>query len=52
MKEAKEEVEVSRDSGQALLVYAVAATVFTVRKPAAGTTVLSQDKHHSSTITT
>ncbi len=35
MKEVKEEVkeeeEVSRDSGQALLVYAVAATVFTVR---------------------
>lgn len=31
LKEAKEEVEVSRDSGQALLVYAVAATVFTVR---------------------
>ncbi|XP_028271339.1 choline transporter-like protein 1 isoform X3 [Parambassis ranga] len=29
-KEVKEEVEVSRDSGQALLVYAVAATVFTV----------------------
>lgn len=30
------EVEYSRDSGQVLLVYAVAATVFTVRKPAAG----------------
>ncbi|XP_070819105.1 choline transporter-like protein 1 isoform X2 [Chaetodon trifascialis] len=30
MKEVKEEVEVSRDSGQALLVYAVAATVFTI----------------------
>lgn len=30
-KEAKEEAELSRDSGQALLVYAVAATVFTVR---------------------
>ncbi|XP_071313258.1 choline transporter-like protein 1 isoform X2 [Trachinotus anak] len=29
-KEMKEEVEVSRDSGQALLVYAVAATVFTI----------------------
>uniref|UniRef100_A0A671TWQ4 Choline transporter-like protein n=1 Tax=Sparus aurata TaxID=8175 RepID=A0A671TWQ4_SPAAU len=29
-KEVKEEVEVSRDSGQALLVYAVAATVFTI----------------------
>ncbi|XP_070769117.1 choline transporter-like protein 1 isoform X3 [Enoplosus armatus] len=29
-EEAKEEVEVSRDSGQALLVYAVAATVFTI----------------------
>uniref|UniRef100_A0A3B5AR34 Choline transporter-like protein n=1 Tax=Stegastes partitus TaxID=144197 RepID=A0A3B5AR34_9TELE len=29
-KEGKEEVEVSRDSGQALLVYAVAATVFTI----------------------
>ncbi|XP_070692699.1 choline transporter-like protein 1 [Pempheris klunzingeri] len=29
-KEAKEEVEISRDSGQALLVYAVAATVFTI----------------------
>uniref|UniRef100_A0A8C4DNS7 Choline transporter-like protein n=1 Tax=Dicentrarchus labrax TaxID=13489 RepID=A0A8C4DNS7_DICLA len=28
--EAKEEVAVSRDSGQALLVYAVAATVFTI----------------------
>lgn len=30
LKEAKEEVEVTRDSGQALLVYAVAATVFTI----------------------
>lgn len=30
-KEVKEEAEVSRDSGQALLVYAVAATIFTVR---------------------
>ncbi|KAG8004351.1 Choline transporter-like protein 1 [Nibea albiflora] len=30
-KEVKEEVEVTRDSGQALLVYAAAATVFTVR---------------------
>lgn len=30
-EEAKEEVEVSRDGGQALLVYAAAATVFTVR---------------------
>lgn len=40
-KVMKEEVEVSRDSGQALLVYAVAATVFTVRKPAAGTKILS-----------
>ncbi|XP_026198177.1 choline transporter-like protein 1 isoform X2 [Anabas testudineus] len=29
-KVMKEEVEVSRDSGQALLVYAVAATVFTI----------------------
>uniref|UniRef100_A0A667ZP42 Choline transporter-like protein n=1 Tax=Myripristis murdjan TaxID=586833 RepID=A0A667ZP42_9TELE len=29
-KEVKEEVEVSRDSGQALLVYAISATVFTV----------------------
>ncbi|XP_023131807.1 choline transporter-like protein 1 isoform X2 [Amphiprion ocellaris] len=29
-KEGKEEVEVSRDSSQALLVYAVAATVFTI----------------------
>ncbi|XP_023272237.1 choline transporter-like protein 1 isoform X2 [Seriola lalandi dorsalis] len=29
-KEVKEEVDVSRDSGQALLVYAVAATVFTI----------------------
>lgn len=29
-KEVKEEVEVGRDSGQALLVYAAAATVFTV----------------------
>ncbi|KAM8732567.1 choline transporter-like protein 1 isoform 2-T2 [Acanthopagrus schlegelii] len=29
-KVTKEEVEVSRDSGQALLVYAVAATVFTI----------------------
>ncbi|KAM9356800.1 choline transporter-like protein 1 [Symphorus nematophorus] len=28
--EAKEEAELSRDSGQALLVYAVAATVFTI----------------------
>lgn len=34
-KETKEEVEITRDSGQALLVYAVAATVFTVRKSAA-----------------
>uniref|UniRef100_A0A3Q3KFQ7 Choline transporter-like protein n=1 Tax=Monopterus albus TaxID=43700 RepID=A0A3Q3KFQ7_MONAL len=29
-KDMKEEVQVSRDSGQALLVYAVAATVFTI----------------------
>nr|XP_046262436.1 choline transporter-like protein 1 isoform X4 [Scatophagus argus] len=29
-KEVKEEVEISRDSGQALLVYAVAATIFTI----------------------
>ncbi|XP_078145259.1 choline transporter-like protein 1 isoform X1 [Centroberyx gerrardi] len=29
-KEEKEEVEMSRDNGQALLVYAIAATVFTV----------------------
>ncbi|XP_019120735.1 choline transporter-like protein 1 isoform X2 [Larimichthys crocea] len=29
-KEVKEEVEVTRDSGQALLVYAAAATVFTI----------------------
>ncbi|XP_029368063.1 choline transporter-like protein 1 isoform X2 [Echeneis naucrates] len=29
-KEAKQEVEINRDSGQALLVYAVAATVFTI----------------------
>ncbi|XP_035017489.1 choline transporter-like protein 1 isoform X1 [Hippoglossus stenolepis] len=29
-KEAKEEGEITRDSGQALLVYAVAATVFTI----------------------
>ncbi len=34
MKEVKEEAEVSRDSGQALLVYAVAATIFTVRTSA------------------
>uniref|UniRef100_UPI0037E788F9 choline transporter-like protein 1 isoform X1 n=1 Tax=Semicossyphus pulcher TaxID=241346 RepID=UPI0037E788F9 len=30
MKEVKEEEELSKDSGQALLVYAVAATVFTI----------------------
>lgn len=33
-EEVKEEAELRRDSGQALLVYAVAATVFTVRKSA------------------
>lgn len=31
IKVAKEEAEVGRDDGQALLVYAVAATTFTVR---------------------
>ncbi|KAG7232139.1 hypothetical protein INR49_009497 [Caranx melampygus] len=35
-KDVKEEAELSRDSGQALLVYAVAATIFTVRKPTHG----------------
>ncbi|XP_055368390.1 choline transporter-like protein 1 isoform X2 [Betta splendens] len=30
LKEAKEEAAVSRDSGQALLIYSVAATVFTI----------------------
>ena len=33
-KEVKEEAEPQRDNGQALLVYAIAATVFTVRRTA------------------